>query len=257
MLIKDLEQKMLRKFPEASAEDWDTTGLTSGDESEEITKVAVCLDPSLSAIKSANAKGCNLLVSHHPAYIGDIEDQPETNIIFDAPNYDVALMNFHTALDVSKAGASALPDMLGLKQTKTLLPTYKTLGFGKICRLKSGKATSLGVLANKCEKVFERKPRLWGKANQKVSKIVTTTGSVGRLDDEVSVLQAALDKRVDCIICGEVKYHDAIYMIENGVGIIDLGHDISELPLVDVLYSALIDCGIDKKDIIKIEQNNY
>lgn len=257
MLIKELEQKMLEKFPEASAEDWDTTGLTSGDEEEEISKVALCLDPTLSAIKSAKAKRCNLLVTHHPAYIGEIEDLPANNVIFDAPNYNVALMNFHTALDVSKEGASALPNLLDLKQTKTLLPTYKTLGFGKICTLKNGKASTLGQLASKCEKVFGRKPRLWGKASQKASKIVTTTGSVGRLDDEVSVLQAALDKKVDCIICGEVKYHDAIYMIENGIGIIDLGHDVSELPLVDVLYSALIDCGIDKKDIIKIDQNNY
>lgn len=117
--------------------------------------------------------------------------------------------------------------------------------------------TTLGSLAKKCESVFGRKGRVWGAKATLVKKIVTTTGSVGRLDDEVSVLQACIDKRVDCIICGEIKYHDALELRQRGIGIIDLGHDVSELPLCKVLQNAAVECGIKKADIVMLNQNNY
>ena len=168
----------------------------------------------------------------------------------------VALMNFHTCLDVSAEGAATLPNLIGLTAKRTLLPTYGSLGFGKICVPKRS-TTTLSSLEKKCEHVFGRKARAWGKASTSLKKIVTFTGSVGRLDDENSVLQVVIDKKVDCIICGEIKYHDALELLERGICIIELGHDVSELPLCEVLKNALVDCGIAKKDIVMINQNNY
>lgn len=257
MKIVELENKLFEKFPLQSAEEWDTTGITSGDKNQEITKIAVALDPSITAVKAAKDAGCNLLLTHHPAYIGEIEEQPQRNIIFHAPHLGVALMNFHTALDVSVVGSSTLPNLLDLQIEDTLLPTYKNLGFGKICVVKDGEHISLNSLVEKCKNAFGRKPRVWGDLELKLKKIVTTTGSVGRLDDEVSLLQAAIDKHIDCIVCGEIKYHDALEMLEHGISIIDLGHDVSELPLCDVLIDSLIDIGIDKDIIVKIDQSKY
>ena len=165
-------------------------------------------------------------------------------------------MNFHTCLDVSSEGAATLPNLIGLTAKRTLLQTCGKLGFGTICVPKRG-TTTLGSLGKKCERVFGRKPRVWGKASASLKKIVTATGSVGRLDDEVSLLQAVIDKKIDCIICGEIKYHDALELLERGICIIELGHDVSELPLCDVLRDAAVDCGIAKKDIVMINQNNY
>ena len=158
MQIKELEKLMLQKFPLETAEDWDTTGVTSGDEEKEITRVAVALDPTISAVKEAKKHGCNLLVTHHPAYIGEIAGQPLRNIIFHAPNYGVALMNFHTCLDVSAEGAATLPNLICLTAKQTLLLTCGKLGFGKICVPENG-STTLGSLSKKCETVFGRKPR--------------------------------------------------------------------------------------------------
>ena len=70
-------------------------------------------------------------------------------------------------------------------------------------------------------------------------------------------MQACIDKKCDCIICGEVKYHDAVELVERGICIIELGHDVSELPLCEVLKNALVDCGIENKDIVMIDQSNY
>lgn len=257
MKIGELEKLLLKKFPYATAEEWDTTGITSGDSDVEITKAAVALDPSLSAVQAAKNSGCNLLLTHHPAYIGQIEELADNNIIFSAPDYGVALMNFHTALDVSEEGSCVLPNLLDLEIQETLLPTFKNLGFGKICKFSDGQDLNLDQLAKKCKNVFGRNPRVWGDLSSILKKIVTTTGSVGRLDDEVSVLQTSIDKHVDCIVCGEIKYHDAIEMKELGISIIDLGHDVSELPLCKVLIDSLQSLGFDKDKIVKIDQNNY
>lgn len=257
MKIGELEKLLFEKFPLESAEEWDTTGITSGDAHVEISKIAVALDPSLSAVKAANSNACNLLLTHHPAYIGEIEELADNNIIFSASDYGVALMNFHTALDVSEEGSGVLPNLLNLEIQETLLPTFKNLGFGKICKFRDGHDLSLEQLAKKCKCVFGRSPRVWGDFSNKPKKIVTTTGSVGRLDDEVSVLQAVIDRQADCIICGEIKYHDAVEINQSGISIIDLGHDVSELPLCKVLIESLQSVGIDKDKIVEIDQSNY
>lgn len=267
MKIKELEKLLLEKFPAESAEEWDTTGLTSiqtqGPRTAparardvEITKVAIALDANISAVREAKRRGCNLLLTHHPAFIGERRELPKNHLIYSAQKFGVALMNFHTALDVSCVGAATLPNLLGLTAKRVLVPTWGKLGFGMICSPKRS-TTTLGSLAKKCERVFGRRPRVWGTKSASVKKIVTTTGSVGRLDDEVSVLQACIDKRVDCIICGEIKYHDALELRQLGIGIIDLGHDVSELPLCKVLQNAAAECGIKKSCIVMLNQNNY
>ena len=170
MKIKELEKLMLQKFPLESAEDWDTTGLTSiptqGPRTSparakdvEITKLAIALDPNMAAVREAKRRGCNLLVTHHPTYIGEKRELPKTHLIYSAKKIGVALMNFHTCLDVSDEGAATLPNLIGLTAKRTLLPTYGSLGFGKICAPANGKSITLSALARKCERVFGRKPR--------------------------------------------------------------------------------------------------
>lgn len=65
-----------------------------------------------------------------------------------------------------------------------------------------------------------------------------------------------MHQKIDCLICGEIKYHDALAMSDAGVCIIELGHDLSELPLCGVLISTLCDLGIKKQSISYIDQSN-
>lgn len=170
MQIKELEKLMLQKFPTESAEEWDTTGLTSiptqgprmapaRAKDVEISKVAIALDANIDSVREAKRRGCNLLLTHHPAYIGERRELPKNHLIYRAQKLGVALMNFHTALDVSAEGASTLPSMLGFTALHTLLPTYGKLGFGTVC-LPNRRTITLGALAKKCERVFGRKPRV-------------------------------------------------------------------------------------------------
>lgn len=87
----------------------DRTGLLVGDPAAPVRAVAVALDLTWSFIDAAADAGANVLVTHHPAYLTPPTSfQPASSpalnsgaVVYRAIQRGVALMNFHTALDVS------------------------------------------------------------------------------------------------------------------------------------------------------------
>ncbi len=59
---------------------------------------------------------------------------------------------------------------------------------------------------------------------------------------------------VDCLICGEIKSHEALDVSQAGLGVIELGHDVSELPLVAVLADAVVRLGVPQDKIVVLDQ---
>ncbi len=164
-------------------------------------------------------------------------------------------MSFHTALDVSIAGLAALPKLLRLKPIGVLEPLEKgsDKGFGQICEPTDGDAEqgiSLRHLSARCVSVFESLPRVWGSSDRVVNRIVTCGGSAG------SLLQECLDQGVECLICGEAKYHEALDASLSGLSIIELGHDVSEFPLCALLAAQVQAAGIAQNCISMIDQKN-
>lgn len=170
-----LEKYLLNMLPAETACEWDQTGLLLGNPEDKIEKIAVCLDPTVQVVKFAASQGCNLLLTHHPAYIKGVTDFLPGNsvanhngaLIYEAVKNNVALMNFHTALDVSEQGAAVLPKLLNLQIKKVLCPTDEQiqskskLGFGRVCVPKvSEKGITLKQLAARCKSVFGRAPKV-------------------------------------------------------------------------------------------------
>lgn len=175
MKISELEKKLLRKFPAKTAMDWDKTGLLVGDPNAKINKIVLALDPSVSAIRLAKNNGANLVITHHPAFLGKIEKFVPGNsalnnagaVVYEAIRSNVALMNFHTALDVSAQGGETLAKILDLRVDKVLVPTdgvsqnLSKRGFGRVCLPKAkDKNITLERLGKRCAKVFGRQPRI-------------------------------------------------------------------------------------------------
>lgn len=94
-------------------------------------------------------------------------------------------------------------------------------------------ATTLGRFAAAVSATFNVTPRVWGDADTPVARVATATGSAG------SLISAALRTRADVLVAGEVRYHDAQAASEAGLGVIEIGHDVSEWPLVPVLADAV------------------
>ena len=177
MTVGALEAALLKEFPAEDAEGWDRTGLLVGERSLPVTRVAVALDPTVAAIAEAAAAGANVLLTHHPAYLAAPDAfAPEASTavcagagVWAAIRHQVALMDFHTALDVSPAAARVLPGMLGLKFTGKLaepLSSSRRKGYGQVCEVPANgdarrcSAAPRGCGAIRRRRCAERSPAL-------------------------------------------------------------------------------------------------
>ena len=271
MYVGELEQKLLEKYPAQDACEWDKTGLLVGDAATRVTRVAVALDPTTSAISATKAAGANVLLTHHPAFRAGVEGfHPKEiagmtcgSVVFEAIKNDVALMNFHTALDVSTDAQRVLPSLLHLEPLKgarrvngvkvknrVLQPIEgsKTKGFGQVCTVVG--SAKLSELASRCTSVFGRSPRVWGDMSKRINSVVTATGSAGNL------IEDCVKNNIDLLIAGEVRYHDALSANQSGLSIIELGHDVSELPLAAVLANSCKKCGLRPSQIVILDQSH-
>ena len=253
-----LERALLAEFPAADAEEWDRTGLLVGDPAAPVRAVAVALDPTVGAIDAAADAGANVLVTHHPAYLTPPTSfQPASSpalnsgaVVYRAIQRGVALMNFHTALDVSARAQRMLPGMLGLSLRGVVEPKAGCAekGYGQLCA--PAEKMTLGQLAARCTSVFGRAPRVWGSFDRAVGSIVTCTGSAGPTG------RAALAVGADVLVAGEVKYHDALDLSQAGMAVIDLGHDTSELPFCGVLAASVRDAGVPDELVAVVSQRD-
>ena len=64
--IADIKQLLEAIAPPALQEDYDNSGLLVGEPETEVSGVLVSLDVTEEVVDEAVAKGCNLIVSHHP-----------------------------------------------------------------------------------------------------------------------------------------------------------------------------------------------
>ncbi len=255
-----LERALLAEFPAADAEAWDRTGMTVGDPARLVTGVAVALDPTVEAIENAANAGANVLVTHHPAFLAPPSSfMPASSVaanpgagVWRAVERGVSILSYHTALDVSVRAQSVLPGMLNLNFQQVLVPIpgSRDKGYGQLCTLGEDDGLTLGQLAARCTSVFGRTPRVWGDFPRELDRVVTATGSAGDLG------RACLQAQVDCLVCGEIKYHDALELSQAGLAIIDLGHDTSELPLVAVLADAVESVGIPGDLVMVVDQGD-
>jgi hypothetical protein len=90
--------------------------------------------------------------------------------------------------------------------------------------------TTLAELVMRCIEVLGATPRVWGDPERQIRTVATATGSAGSLIGDARLRGA------DVLVAGEVRYHDA--MAAGGLAIVELGHDVSEWPLVGVLADA-------------------
>jgi putative NIF3 family GTP cyclohydrolase 1 type 2 len=101
---------------------------------------------------------------------------------------------------------------------------------GRVGRLPAG--VTLDAFAQTAAATFGVTPRVWGARDSSIQVVATATGSAG------SLVPAAMRSGADVLLAGEVRYHDAQAARESGLCVIEIGHDVSEWPLVPILADA-------------------
>lgn len=103
---------LLHKFPGRDAEPWDNVGLLQGDGAAPVNGIAIALNATPETVISAAHAGCNVLVTHHPAFLGkrpqlSFRDTNALDVslgaatLAKAHKLGISLIALHTNLDVS------------------------------------------------------------------------------------------------------------------------------------------------------------
>lgn len=123
--ISDAISALDSVFPLATQDVWDNCGLLVGDEGAELRGVLFAVDITEDVLAEATAKGCNLVVAHHPIMFRGLKrltgHDADQRIVAMAIRGDVALAAFHTPADKNIRGTSGtLGRAIGLKDMKVL-----------------------------------------------------------------------------------------------------------------------------------------
>jgi dinuclear metal center YbgI/SA1388 family protein len=132
MQIRELTTYLEALAPLAYQESYDNSGLIIGDPTTEITGVLVTLDATEAVIEEAIAKGCNLVVAHHPIVFKGLKKLNGKNYVertvIRAIKNDVAIYAAHTNLDNVVGGVNfKIAEKLNLQNVQVLAPKSQVL----------------------------------------------------------------------------------------------------------------------------------
>lgn len=243
--VKDIIAFMENIAPGRLAEDWDNSGLQSGDRNWPVKNVLVALDPSPSVVKSACQKNADLLITHHPLIFTPLKsliiDTPLGEIIELSVRHRLAIFSAHTNLDSVKGGLNDFfADKIGLKNLSVFIPDEidplhpvdHPHGIGRVGELET--PTSLAVFSEKIKSEFGLSTlKVSGPLDMTVKKIAVCTGSGSGLMKQFFATDA------DVYITGDLKFHDAKDAQMNHRGLIDVGHFASEAIMIDLIADRL------------------
>lgn len=254
--VGDIEQLLFETYPATDALPDDRFGLLVGDRKALVTRIAIALDQTVPLIEAAAAQGCNLLLAHHPGFFFPAPSSflearsAATSLgtaVYKAAQKDVALLNMHTNLDCAPSAAHMLLAPVGLEYTGPLRP-HGTGSLGQIARPVNGcEYIELGELARAYKREFGAVAKAWGDPTKPLFTVAVCSGGASEVVAEV------IAAGVDCFVTGEVRHHEALYLADEGIALIELGHDTSELPYRYELQNALIAAGFPSSDIVILE----
>lgn len=125
--LADVVAELERHYDPGWAESWDAVGLVCGDPADDVSRVHFAVDPVAAVAEEAIAAGAQLLVTHHPLYLGGTTSVAATSakgrLVHTLVRAGVGLYVAHTNADVASPGVSdALADALGLHELRPLEP---------------------------------------------------------------------------------------------------------------------------------------
>ena len=119
---------------------------------------------------------------------------------------------------------------------------YLSLGIGRIGTIKKQKATDF---FNYLNKIYPN-TKMITKENKDISTVAIVGGS------GISFLDDAIKQNIDCFLTGDIKYHDAQYILENDIVVFDIGHYAEKIfnvkmeEIIKYLFPKLIVCSTKK-----------
>lgn len=134
--VQDIAKIVEKLAPKHLKEDWDNVGLLVGERNMEVKGVLTTLDVTPEVVAEAEAKGCNLIVSHHPVIFKGMKQITDESalgrLVIELISKKITVYSAHTNLDIAPGGLNDLAAaQIGLGNVKGL-ETVHEQGFCKI-----------------------------------------------------------------------------------------------------------------------------
>jgi dinuclear metal center YbgI/SA1388 family protein len=125
--IKDIADCLERVAPLSYQEDYDNSGLITGNPHDNVTGILIALDCTEAVVDEAIATSCNLIVAHHPILFKGLKKLTGRTyverVIIKAIQNKIAIYAIHTNLDNVLSGVNnKIATRIGLKNLQILQP---------------------------------------------------------------------------------------------------------------------------------------
>lgn len=224
-------------------EDYDNAGLQVGLTEAEVSGALLCLDVTETIVDEAIAKGCNLIVSHHPLIFRKLRrltgDDYVQRTVMKAIEKKVTILSLHTNMDsvtggvnfkiAEKMGLEQL-SFLGKRQTVSLPCDTPDTCYGA-CRTVEGGEGIIGYLPMPmaADDFIIMLKQTFGvecvMANELIRRDIRKVALCGGAGD--FLLDEALAAGADAFVTGEMRYHQ-FFGQEQQIQLAIIGHYQSE-----------------------------
>ena len=212
-----------KRFPQSYALEWDNVGLQAGRADKEVKKILLALDADDVAVEKAVAEEASMLITHHPMIFKPLRKITDEDFIgrrlLTLIQHDISYYVMHTNYDVLGM-ADLAGEFLHMSAASVLEITKaedSVEGIGRVADLK--KPMTLAECAGWIKSTFGLpNAKVFGPGEMEVHRIAISPGS-GK-----SIIQAALDKKADVLVTGDIDHHEGIDANAQGLMIIDAGH---------------------------------
>lgn len=252
LFIQDIIDILQEIAPFELAESWDNVGLLVGNPNAQAHSMLVALDPTFSLFDEAEARGANVIITHHPAIFHPLKslrtDQPIGRFLSEAVKKKIHIIACHTNLDSAVGGISdIIAERLGLLNISPLVPgkgdRSSSCGLGRIglCNRPMSPEACVEKIRSACNAPWLLEA---GLRPPQVNKIAVCGGSCSEFSE------TAWQAGADLFITAEVKHSTARWAEEAGFWIIDGGHFATEQLAIPPLQEQL------QQELVKRNRDN-
>lgn len=232
--IEEVVSMIEELAPKELAYDWDNTGLAVRC-SDSVSNLLIALDVTQEVIDEAVARGCDMILSHHPLLMSPLEslstDEYVDSLIMSLVKNDISLYCAHTSYDKAEGGIN---DILA---RKLKLTNVEIVGGDGENLMRVGELPK----QSSALELFDHVKKSLGAESLKVSdmdideisKIAVVGGSGGDL------VQAARYAGATALVTGEAKHHHHLAAKGIGVLLIEAGHFETEQFFIDEIFCGL------------------
>lgn len=220
--------------PISYQESWDNVGLLLGRASQPVEKVLLSLDLTGQVVDEAISRGCQLIVTHHPAiFKGEkriTDSDPMTEVDLRCMENRIAVISMHTNLDCAPGGVNdVLAALLGLRDVEVLEDGNEP----GLIRAGSVTPQTLPVFAAFVKEQLHCPGLRFLDCGKPVHRVAVGGGSC------FDLYELAISAGCDTFVTSDVKYHQFLSAAAKGLNLIDAGHFETENPVMFMLEAKL------------------